>query len=282
MTTTAHRTLTEADYRAMPDGLSAGRLNTRPTLDDFLTLGDRLMASGYGSSDALTHLRELRDAAWDASSEEMPDAFTGIDPHNIGVKDVKGLLRHAALTGLLRQSMTNMLGGAAEHFADALRPYAIESFASLGDAAVKAMRPEFDTAAKTVAKAHAAGVTPHTTLHEIATTAEPKQVTAWRSLSEAITTLDRLADLRIRIHNLIAWDNPNPDSAITTILADIDDIDTAARHYRGNLETVLVASSNPSIGPAAKQVARPRTGGAWLSLIAANYKPALALPSERP
>jgi hypothetical protein len=286
MTIPATRTLTEREFGQHADPLNAGRLpiGTSPTPRHFLVLAGMLEASGYGSSKELAHLSELHQAATIAAGAIPPSRpVDDMDPAKTSAAEAAHIIRNTALNILLAQS-TSAHGGALQAFEAKLLPYAEGAFTLMAEAAVTAMQAEFTEAVEVCVAAHGAEITAETTGAGIAVDATSEQIEAWRALGPAVDTLNRIADLRIRVHHLLDWQRHDSDGRAVAcfISGDVDEdtLESAANRYRGTIETVLVRSDFPNVGPAAKQAARPRTGGPWLDLIDHGYTLRLATPSE--
>lgn len=293
MTATQTRTMTEAEFSRLPSPLHVGRPSddrlvssaVGPEPRHVLALAAMLEASGYDANDELTHLSSLVEAV----DEEVRTATVGtdfahIDPARLTPADAAKLIRETAISTTITYGVHNWPDDASTRFLASIRPYAARAFSAYADAVVTAMRSGFDGSVDAVEAAHAAGLTPDHNATQIATDGTPKQIDAFRKLAPAVATLDRLADLRIRIHNLLDQPTREPEArAVACFLASpADELarEGAANIFAGQPETVLVSSNHPAVGPTVRQAPRPRLGGAWLSLVTAGYGLRLNTPTE--
>jgi hypothetical protein len=272
---TVTRTMTEAEFSRLPSPLKTGRPSddrlvssaVGPEPRHVLALAALLEASGYGANDELAHLSSLVDAV----DEEVRTATVGtdfaqIDPAALTPADAAKLIRDTAISTTITYGAHNWPDDASTRFLASIRPYAARAFNAYADTVVTSMRADFDQSVKAVTAAHAAGLRPDHNAAQIATDGTPKQIATFRTLASAVATLDRLADLRIRIHNLLDRPTPEPETrAIACFLAGpVDELarEGAANIFAGQPETVLVSSRTQrpagTTPPARRRMAQPR------------------------
>ena len=269
MTTTA-RTITEAEFRTIAAPLNDGRRSSVSAFPvdatELTTFAHELAAGGYNLGPRLSTVLGNLDAAEEQFQRASNrDAFAGFDLAKATPAATVAAVRDAAVNAAIRD---RALSEALSILRTAALPALREALAATCDSIVASVRPDFDDAVAVVKSAHEAGLTPHTTRDDVLNTGDANAIAAYRALTDAVHTLDRLARLRIRMSNIAHVGGDNP---IAGLVAPGQDLEGAAGVYTGDAETVLVTNTVTAVGPAVRQVPRPRLGGPWLALVAAGY-----------
>lgn len=279
-------TMTRADYdaqvvtalddSALPPSFSA---TVGMRLERLLGIASELKAAGYPIGDSIDRAQTIKAAAREAIYPTNGPGWR-LDPSTIldlSPQQAADIAR-ATAADALSTNIVNARTASEEAFDAALLPAVSAAFREETRAALAKMSEDFDAALETIHKAHRAKLTPTTTGDQILTNGSTAQVAAYRDLGPAVTALNRLAALRIRLCNIAGLGPAR--HVIACLVTGTRDLDGAASVYTGQDRTVLVESGHVSAAPFARKLPAPRLGGPWLALITAGYTPHLNTADE--
>lgn len=279
MTMTMPRTISQAEETAQATSLTTGVLSptersliVMPTYD-FATV---LKASGHDVGPEYNKVTAILDALTAARLVNAHDLDSLGDPLAIDPDAAVAHVRAATLNHLAARLGNDLEQGLRRTLE---RSFAV-AFRTHSDSIVTGMQAEFDQALAAITAAHKAGLTPSTTRDALLDRGTAEQLDAYRRVAPAAATLNRIADLRIRMCNTAGIGPTTHPIACLVDSPDQFSLEGAANIYTGTTETVLVTASHPAAGPSARRIPSQRLGGPWLALVAAGHKVRLNTAAE--
>jgi hypothetical protein len=237
-----------------------------PELHELLRLVADLRAAGHDVGevlDRITAINHAIDRAITADKGKYVAAnLLDLDPADIGER-----VRQYGIDLATREAM----GQARRDFDRELARGAARALRDGSDGIIEAMRREFDPALGEVKRAADAGITADTDPAALLDTAPPATIKAYRALSPAVDTLDRIAALRLQMCD-IAGIGPqrHPVACFLAEVTETHDLEGATNRWRGVAE--YVQYDLPMTGSHLAKVRRPQIGGRWLALVAGGYR----------
>ena len=235
----------------------------KANLPELTALAAEISAAGGAVGDLVEAAAAVVAAVGNAAEPESSDCFTEGLLH-LEPGEVKRRIQRYGIVVASRDSIS----GVAR---DAIDVLAAELAAALRDqsaAVVEQIRPEFDTALAVVLTAADCGITSTTDAASIVEQGNPKMLSAFRALPDAVSTLDAIGRLRDQLTEMCGvGDHRYPFAAYVHGVAGILDLEGAA-----NLDDKTEMRDEVRWhGPVRVPVVVHRTGGKWLALLLAGY-----------
>ena len=255
------------------------------SMGEMLSFAHELRDAGLDLGPRIEKIESLWTAAQESLAFDPAKTFAALDIDKTTTAQLRTLMESSATThaashqysidtAIFDASSTVILGIVERR----LLTVAAEALRTDADKIIAKLSTDFNTAAKIVVNAFAAGLGPTTDTASILNDGTTEAITAYRALPAATAKLDKIAATRLRMSDVLNY-RPNwphiptedqPDVASFVTFAAPLTLDGADSRWLGVVEHVQVEDETYKWS-SIKATRKKELGGRWLSLVDGGY-----------